>query len=355
MIRLLIVDDSALMRRHLQQLFESEGDFMLDTARNGREAIERVRAFDPHVVLLDINMPEIDGLTSLSIIMAEQPRPVVMFSSLTEQGAMASLEALALGAVDFFAKPSGTISLSIEAVRDTLLAKVCAAAGARLKEAPRRGGEPARTVRSAEPARAPQPELAPGLLLIGSSTGGPRTLEEILAQLPANLPLPVVIAQHMPANFTRALAERLNKTVAIRVLEVDRPMPLEPATVYIGMGGSDVVIGKRAGRLYVMPRPEDSRYLWHPSVSLLVASAMEQLPPQRLIGVMLTGMGYDGAAEMTELKRRGGRTLAESEDTAVVFGMPGELIRRGGSSAIQPSHAIASTLVSWCVRSSTIS
>ncbi|RUR35730.1 chemotaxis-specific protein-glutamate methyltransferase CheB [Vreelandella populi] len=358
MIRLLIVDDSALMRRHLQQLFEAEGDFILDTARNGREAIERARQFDPDVITLDINMPEMDGLTCLSMLMVEQPRPVVMFSSLTEQGAMASLEALALGAVDFFAKPGGTISLNIDQVRECLIDKVRAAADARLKKARRPALE---TVSSktaeVEPVVEPTPDLAGagnGLVLIGSSTGGPRTLEGILEQLPANYPWPIVVAQHMPANFTRAFAERMDRITQLRVVEASRPMPLEAGTVYIGMGNSDVVIGNRVGKPYVMPKPENADYLWHPSVSLLVKTAMQHFAPSQLIGAMLTGMGHDGAEEMTELKRCGGRTVAESKDTAVVFGMPAELIRRGGASEIQPCHAIATTLVQWCARKSTI-
>lgn len=359
MIRLLIVDDSALMRRHLVQLFEAEGDFVLDTARNGLEAIERARQFDPDVITLDINMPEMDGLTCLSMLMAEQPRPVVMFSSLTEQGAMASLEALALGAVDFFAKPGGTISLNIDQVRDCLVDKVRAAAGAHLKKAKRPAlkAAPANSAVEPEPVITKTPELVGagnGLVLIGSSTGGPRTLEEILGQLPANYPWPIVVAQHMPANFTRAFAERMDRVAALRVVEVNRPMPLEAGTVYIGMGNSDVVIGNRVGKPYVMPKPENAGYLWHPSVSLLVESAMQHFAPGQLIGAMLTGMGHDGADEMAELKRRGGRTVAESKDTAVVFGMPAELIRRGGASEIQPCQAIAATLVQWCTRNPTI-
>src|SRR5690606_6731129 len=127
-----------------------------------------------------------------------------------------------------------------------------------------------------------------------------------------------------------------------------KPMPLVPGQVYVGMGGADVLIADRAGQRYVLPRPESSAYLWHPSVSLLVSSAMQHFAPHQLVGVMLTGMGHDGAEEMAELHRRGGRTLAESQETAVVFGMPNELIRRGGASAVQPCTSIAATLTQWC-------
>lgn len=350
MIRLLIVDDSALMRRHLKQIFEAERDFDLDVARNGIEAIALARSFDPDVILLDINMPEMDGLTALSMLMAEKPRPVVMFSSLTEQGAMASLEAMALGAVDFFPKPGGTISLNIDRVRDPLVARVRAAASAQLRTedaclpATRKGRSTPVTLSIADGHTAP----CEGLVLIGSSTGGPRTLEDVLAPLPANYPFPIVVAQHMPANFTRAFAERINNLTALSVVEANRPMPLEAGRVYIAMGGSDVCISRRAGKPYVLPRPETASYTWHPSVSLLVESALGYYPASQLIGVMLTGMGHDGAEEMAELKRRGGRTLAESKESAVIFGMPAELIRRGGAGEILHAKDIAATLIKWC-------
>ncbi|MCG7601111.1 chemotaxis-specific protein-glutamate methyltransferase CheB [Halomonas sp. McH1-25] len=360
MIRLLIVDDSALMRRHLQQVFEAEGDFDLEVARNGVEAIELARAFDPDVITLDINMPEMDGLTALSMLMAEQPRSVVMFSSLTEQGAIASLEAMALGAVDFFPKPGGTISLNIDQVREALVAKVRAAATAHVKTKKSRltntkDSQPSQASRSdmlAPASLACIDEAGEGLVLIGSSTGGPRTLEDVLVPLPANYPYPIVVAQHMPANFTRAFAERVNNLAALEVVEASRPMPLEAGRVYIGMGGSDVCISRRAGKPYVLPKPESASYLWHPSVSLLVETALQHYPAKQLTGVMLTGMGHDGAEEMTELKRRGGRTLAESKESAVVFGMPAELIRRGGASDILPATDIAATLIQWCAHKS---
>jgi two-component system chemotaxis response regulator CheB len=357
MIRLLIVDDSALMRRHLHQIFEAEGDFRLEVARNGVEAIALARAFDPDVITLDINMPEMDGLTALSMLMAEQPRPVVMFSSLTEQGAIASLEAMALGAVDFFPKPGGTISLNIDQVRDALVAKVRTAASARVKARASQTVSGQDALREQASQRGREALVMPvsrggdtreGLVLIGSSTGGPRTLEDVLVPLPANYPYPIVVAQHMPANFTHAFAERINNLAALEVVEASRPLPLEAGRVYIGMGGSDVCITRRAGKPYVLPKPEAAGYLWHPSVSLLVETALQHYPANDLTGVMLTGMGHDGADAMAELKRRGGRTLAESKESAVVFGMPAELIRRGGACEILPACDIAATLTQWC-------
>jgi two-component system chemotaxis response regulator CheB len=356
MIKLLIVDDSALMRRQLMQLFEAEGDFVLRQVRNGREAVEVNTEFQPDVVTLDINMPEMDGITALSLIMAERPVPVVMVSSLTEQGALATFEALNLGAVDYIAKPGGTISLSLGEIKDDLVRKVRAAARAKLRgKAPLASGltqrlreERARTeTRAAAPRRG---VASDGVVLIGVSTGGPRTLEDILPLLPADFPWPVLVAQHMPASFTKPFADRLNDRCAVRVVEASHPMPLEPGTVYVGKGGADMLIAKRAGALTVIAKPETREFLWHPSVELMGRSALEHCDPTRLVAVMLTGMGYDGADAFTEIKKRGGRTIAESEATSVVFGMPAELIERGGASVVLPCTRIAAQINTWVGR-----
>jgi len=348
MIKLLIVDDSALMRRQLTQIFEAEGDFQICQARNGREAVEENLRFQPDVVTLDINMPEMDGLTALSLIMAERQVPVIMVSSLTEQGALATFEALNLGAVDYVAKPGGTISLSIDEIREDLVLKVRAAARAK----PRRKGLVQR-MRDDRAKAAPQPvavrrgAATEGLVIIGVSTGGPSTLEEILPQLPANYPWPVVVAQHMPAAFTKSFAVRLAQCCPLRVVEAGSPMPLEPGTVYIGRGGADILLSLRNGKLTVLPNPENSQFLWHPSVELLGRSVLEFCDPAHVTAVMLTGMGCDGADVFTELKKRGARTIAESEASCVVFGMPAELIKRGGAGLVLPSEKIAAQLNNW--------
>jgi two-component system chemotaxis response regulator CheB len=343
-MRVLIVDDSALMRRHLVSLLSG---YELATARNGREALEQLDSFCPDVITLDINMPELDGLSALSMIMLKRPTPVVMVSSLTERGALATLEALNLGAVDFIAKPDGSISLRIDEIAEDLRRKVAAAAKARL------GAErSARTARSAPARIAPRAAAGNGqdtypIVLVGVSTGGPRTLEDVLTALPANFGGALVIAQHMPENFTAALAARLDKACAISIREVAEPTPLEPGVALIARGGADLLLSSRAGRLYALPCPAHDAYLWHPSVERLVASAMTVCSPRRLVGVMLTGMGSDGAQAMTELYRAGGKTIAESESTAVVFGMPAELIRRDGAARVLPCDAIAEQLTQW--------
>ncbi|EFH09174.1 CheB methylesterase domain-containing protein, partial [Teichococcus cervicalis] len=187
---------------------------------------------------------------------------------------------------------------------------------------------------------------APGLTLIGVSTGGPRTLEDILPELPADYPQAVLVAQHMPAGFTASFARRLDSICALEVVEVSAPLPLQPGRAYIGRGEADLVVERRLGRLVANAVRADAS-LWHPSVDRLVRSALGLVPPAALIGVQLTGMGDDGAAAMAELRRLGGRTIAESEETAAVFGMPAELIRRGGATEVLPCDRIAAKLRHW--------
>ena len=353
MIKLLVVDDSALMRRQLGALFSDEGDFEIRLARTGLEAVEANRVFQPDVVTLDINMPEMDGLTALSLIMAERPVPVVMVSSLTAQGALVTFEALNLGAVDFISKPGGTISLSITAIKNELVSKVRAAAHARLKGT----GAAAKglvqrlrrdsVIAAARPMAVRRSVGASGLVIIGVSTGGPRTIEDILPQLPANFPWPVLVAQHMPVGFTKSFADRLNQLCSLNVQEAGQPLPVEPGNIYIGKGGADMVVSMRAGKLTVLPKPENPQFLWHPSVELLGRTVLEHVNPSLVTAVMLTGMGHDGADAFTEIKKRGGRTIAESERSAVVFGMPAELINRGGASVVLDADKIASQLNNW--------
>jgi two-component system chemotaxis response regulator CheB len=351
--RVLIVDDSALMRRLLRRLFEAEPEFETAFASDGASALAALAAFQPDVVTLDVNMPGMDGLACLDRIMIERPTPVIMLSSLTADGAAASVEALALGAVDVLQKPGGPVSLGIEALGPVLLEKVRAAKQTRLRRT-HRLAERVRSLTGA-PTRAPRRPLraapiaplpshvAPGdgLVLVGCSTGGPPALDALLAPLPANFPRPIVVAQHMPAAFTLALARRLDGIAALHVTEVAQATSLEPGHVYIGRGDADVIIVRRPSGLVAQPAPSDAAYPWHPSVDRLVASALAALPPAALIGVLMTGMGNDGAAAMSRLRAEGGWTLAESEESAVVWGMPGELVRAGGASEIAPLDDLA--------------
>ena len=360
MYKLLIVDDSALMRKLLVQTFEAEGDYEIRLARNGREALEEIAVFRPDVVTLDINMPEMDGLSCLSLIMAEYPCPVVMVSSLTEKGAVATFEALALGAVDYIPKPDGTISLSIDVIRRELVNKIRAAAKAkvrqsrglvqRIREQNQGKATPApgsSTRRIARTAVADHVTAAEGCVLVGVSTGGPRTLEDILPLLPADFPWPVVVAQHMPGKFTGPFASRMNTLCSLEVVEVKRSMPVQPGRIYIAKGEADLGFLRRPDGVVALPKPLNMAYNWHPSVEMMVQSALNVYNPEQLVGVMLTGMGNDGMEAMTQLRQRGGRTIAESEETAVVFGMPGELIAAGGASIVLPCQKIARQLQAW--------
>lgn len=347
----LVVDDSALMRRAIKGILGETGEFEVHTARNGVDALEQLTRLRPDVVTLDVNMPEMDGLSCLAQIMEQQPTPVVMVSSLTESNALVTLEALELGAVDYVPKPGGTVSLNIDEVATELVSKVRNAALARLT---RTRGLSARiraqAWQAAVPARPVGRETAAEpteLVLLGSSTGGPALLSEILPRLPATLSAPVVVAQHIPASFTAALARRLDEICHLRVHEVNQILPLRPGNIYIGRGNADVVVARRGDGLIVKSVPAGEEYRWHPSVDRLVGSSRRHCDPRRLVCVLLTGMGDDGATEMAAVREGGGRTIAEAEETAVVWGMPGELARRGGATAVLPSHAIADRLTDW--------
>jgi two-component system chemotaxis response regulator CheB len=346
LIKLLIVDDSALVRKLLGEVFATDDAFSVQFAKTGMEALVKIAAFDPDVVTLDVNMPEMDGLTCLDRIMLETPRPVVMVSSLTNAGADATLEAMRLGAVDVIAKPSGAVSLDIHDLAPALVAKVKSAAsakvaGTRLKERVRQktaGSLLAEPVRTQTPVRKqPVKRLSgSGVVVIGVSTGGPPALEKVLVELDAKFGWPIVIAQHMPATFTGALARRLDKLTALTVSEVQKVTPVEVGHVYVARGNADIVLSARPAGVVAMPAPAKEGYLWQPSVDRLVRTAMESFAPEQIVGVMLTGMGNDGAAAMTELRNLGGHVIAESEESAVVWGMPGEVVKAGGANWIVP-------------------
>jgi two-component system chemotaxis response regulator CheB len=360
-IKLLIVDDSALMRRLLGRVFGEEGDFTLAFARDGQEALAVLRDFAPDVVTLDIQMPQMDGLACLDRIMVEHPCPVVMVSSLTEAGADATLEAMQIGAVDFVPKPGGAVSLAMDELAPLLVEKVRAAAKARIRPTLRltervrlRAGHAAAEPRAAAPpaiARPVAPARAPtaghGAVLVGTSTGGPPALDALLVPLPASFPWPILVAQHMPASFTGPLARRLDRLCALTVVEVTQPMPLAAGHVYIGRGDADIIVGRRPGGLVALAAPSLPEHRWHPSVERLVTTALQHLAADQLVGVMMTGMGNDGAAAMAQLRAGGGRTIAEAEETAVVWGMPGELVRAGGAEAVLPLDRIAARLMDW--------
>jgi two-component system, chemotaxis family, protein-glutamate methylesterase/glutaminase len=350
-IKVLVVDDSALVRKLIGQALSTQADFEVQFARNGREALAAIANARPDVVTLDVHMPEMDGLTCLDRIMIEAPCPVVMVSSMTAQGADATLEALRLGAVDFVAKPTGAVSLRFDEVARPLIEKVRAAAGARLKTSLRlrekvrfqigegKPSSPHATTRKNKSA-----SKGEGLVLVGTSTGGPPALEALLTGLPASFPWPIVVAQHMPATFTGPLARRLDGISRLDVQEVRDPIPLKPGNVYIGRGDADVIVSRRGAALVAMAAPVQADYPWHPSTDRLVRSALNYMAPSQLIGILMTGMGNDGAGAMALIHAGGGRTIAEAEETAVVWGMPGELVKANGADFVVPLQKIAAQL-----------
>ncbi len=357
MIRLLIVEDSALMRKLLGKIFGTEPDFEIGFARDGDEALKIISDFRPDVVTLDIHMPRMNGLECLDQIMLQHPCPVVMVSSRTKEGAEETLAALEIGAVDFIAKPSGAISLGIEELAPRLVEKVRMAACVRIRRSRRLAervrfaqslpSAPASDPKSRDPVSRPLTEgvTGHGLVLVGTSTGGPPALDAVLARLPSEFKWPVVVAQHMPASFTSALAKRLDKICGLTVTEVTRPTRLDPGNIYIAKGDADILISSRAGVLVAMAAPSDPSFRWHPSVDRMVRSAMKHVPAKSLIGVLMTGMGNDGAGAMADLKSAGGYTIAESEETAVVWGMPGALVQHGGATEVIRLDQIGQHLV----------
>lgn len=353
-MKLLLVEDSALMRRVLREGFAQETDIEILFARDGEDAIEKLERFQPDVITLDINMPRMDGLTCLAHIMETRPCPVIMLSSLTEKGAIATFEALELGATDFVAKPDGTVSTDISGIIDELLAKIRTAYRKSTKT-PKSGGislrQPANlnkpTVPVAVDPRVLKMRPKIDLVVIGSSTGGPGIVQSILECMPTGLPAPIVIAQHMPPKFTSTFASRLDATCKVDVIEVTEAMPLVAGCVYLASGGRDLVFSRKFNRLMAQPVKSDPRYTWHPSISRMVESALGVLDPKRLVGIMLTGMGDDGSSEMARIHQSGGVTIAESEASAAVFGMPGKLIEKAGATCVLDAADIPDQLLRW--------
>ena len=341
--KVVVVDDSAFMRRHLKQMIESDPLLVvIDTAKNGEEAVAKTKQLKPDVITLDVNMPTMDGLTALTYIMLECPTPTIVVSSLTQEGALTTFEALELGAVDFVSKPSGTISLDIEDLTVEIVSKIKSALRAKLRmnRANRRTGQ-----LRPKPVRPPQPILPIGpelVVAIGVSTGGPRTLSEILPDLPADLPATVLLVQHMPPPFTASFAQRLNGDCQMQVKEAKQGDPIVPGVVYVAKGGYQLTVNPNPigkGSLLRLGMGTSDQ-LFCPSVNVLFTS-VAKLFGRRAVGVLLTGMGDDGADGMVKIRNAGGITIAESEESAIIFGMPAEAIKRGGAEIVAPANRIA--------------
>lgn len=349
-IKVLIVDDSALMRKALKEIIMTDPSLdVVGTARDGQDAIEKVHDRKPDVITMDINMPVMDGLTSMQYILHDYPEiPVIIISSLTQEGALTTFEALELGAFDYIAKPSGTVSSNIYVVGREIIQKIKLAYKSanrksirdRIKRQRAKASIP-RTL-PASKTGTPVSEGLSKVVVIGVSTGGPGTLMEVLPLLPAELKAAVIVIQHMPPSFTASFAKRLDDACKLPFKEAAAGDILQDGRGYLAPGGYQLLVRREKGMLRVSSNPKT---LFMPSVNVTMESVLEAFGGKRVIGVLMTGMGDDGADAMVKIRKAGGITIAEDESTAIVFGMPREAIERGGAEIIVPSYMIAEEII----------
>lgn len=363
--RALVVDDSAFMRKLIADYLNSDPHLeVVGVARNGKDAIDKLIVLKPDVVTLDVEMPVMDGLEALKEIMRVRPTPVVMLSSTTKKGAENTVLAMESGAVDFVAKPGGAISLNLDIVKDEIIEKVIAATTVpvkRLKRMPERKKSPRRVKKMNKQIKMPllsqtkssvttsmKKKLSAGgrrMIAIGTSTGGPRALQEVLTNLPKDILAPIVIVQHMPAGFTKSLAERLNSLCDIVVKEVEHGELLANGVAYIAPGGSHFTVRKLGTTLVAqVDDKEEPRSGHRPSVDVLFES-LSKINGVKCLAVVMTGMGNDGMAGVAQLKAsRETIAIAESQKTSVVYGMPRAIIDQGLADEVARLEEIASSI-----------
>jgi|HigsolmetaAR206D_1030411.scaffolds.fasta_scaffold00007_88 two-component system chemotaxis response regulator CheB len=343
-IQVLVVDDSAFMRRVITDFINEEPDMrVVDVARNAAQALEKIKRRQPDVVTLDVELPDMNGLEVLRRVMAEHPVPVIMLSGLTRKGTQAAIEAMSLGAVDFVTKPSGTISLDLYKVKEELKAKIRAAHRVSVRMPALDGLHPVPWTPSEDAALAGVHRKK--IVCIGTSTGGPRSLQAVVPRLPKALSAPVLIVQHMPPVFTASLAERLNQLSEVTVREAVNGEVLRDGTVYIAPGGRHMRVRKvgRALALEISDGPP-IRGL-KPCFDLLLESLAE-IGEQDIVATVMTGMGNDGAEGLSAIKRTCRvHAIAESEETSVIFGMPRAAIETGLVDEVLPLEKIAPAIV----------
>jgi len=345
-IKVVVVDDSAFMRKAISTMLSKDPEIeVVATARDGEEGLEMIRRHQPDVVTMDIEMPRMDGLTALRHVMMEMPRPVLMVSSLTTEGAEATLKAMELGAVDFIPKQLSKVSLDIVKIEDDLRAKVKLIARRRMSHlsrsplasrarVPAAGTSASASAAAGTPERPARPAARPGgaqvrdLVAIGVSTGGPPAVQKVLSILPKDFPAGILIAQHMPAAFTGPFAKRLDSVCQISVKEAEDGERLQHGVAYVAPGGKHLRIDQKVSRIDVRVVEEPREALYKPSATVLFDSVAAGVG-RRGLGVVLTGMGSDGLEGMKALKARGGRALAQSDSTCVVYGMPKAIVDAG--------------------------
>src|SRR6266568_1722591 len=345
MIKALVVDDSAYNRVTISRMLASDSRIeVVATAANGEDAIKQVMRHEPDVITLDLEMPVMDGFSFLRWLMQNRPTAVIAVSSRSNDRSV--FKALELGAIDFIAKPGGNVSPRLEEIQTDLVSKVLQIGDLRIENVRKRlgGGQAILPVQTDKIVCPPQ---AIQLVVIGCSTGGPPALQHLFESLPL-LPLPIVVAQHMPAQFTRLFAERIDRLSKHAVKEAEDGEPLSAGVVYVAPGGMQTEVQRGADGLHariVAPGPND---LYAPSVDRLFGSASDTCG-ERMVAVIMTGMGDDGAEAIRKVRQRGGKTIAESPDTAIIFGMPNQAIKTGAVDHILPLGEIASAIERLCV------
>ncbi len=355
-IRVLVVDDSAFNRQSIAAMLQSSPNIeVVDAVADGREAIKSVSIHKPDVITLDLEMPNMDGFTFLRWLMANNPIPVIVISSQSDTKSV--FTALDLGAVDFLAKPSKKISNELQNIKNDLLKKVEIIAElpiekimARVKIiSPERMPEKDSAEYASEDKAAQKVVASPNidLVAIGSSTGGPPALQSIITVLPEKFPVAIAISQHMPSGFTRYFAERMDKNSKVEVKEAEEGDSVNKGRVLISPGGYHMTFKRKGDSIKVNLKKRSVSDLYTPSVDVMMASASEVFG-NRVLGVILTGMGNDGKIGMRVIKNKKGQTIAESEETAVVFGMPGEAIKDGSIDIILPLPKIAGEIIRRC-------
>jgi two-component system chemotaxis response regulator CheB len=340
-IRILVVDDAVVFRRLVSDELSADPALeVVGTAANGRIALAKVPQVNPDLVILDVEMPEMDGLETLRELRKTYPRlPVIMFSALTERGAEATLDALALGATDYFTKPTnvGGLDASLEVIRTQLIPEIKALC------AKTPGGAALPAVARTGAAAPPPPAFRPGaiqVVAIGASTGGPNALAEIFPRLPADFPVPIVLVQHMPPMFTRLLAERLTAQSAIRVQEGTSGAVLQSGQAWIAPGDHHMIVVRDCTQVRLLVHQDPPENSCRPAVDVLLRSVAQTYGPNAL-SVILTGMGQDGLRGCEHVREAGGQVLAQDEVTSVVWGMPGYVARAGLADRVLPLNLIA--------------
>jgi len=336
-VKVLIVDDSAIVRKILsQELSRHSGIEIVGTAPDPFIARDKIVALNPDVLTLDVEMPRMDGITFLRKLMKHHPMPVIVLSSLTPQGGKTAMEALEAGAVEVMCKPGG--SFSVGDVCTALVDKIKAASRARIDRTPT-------VVPGGAPQRLSMTETTNKIFAIGASTGGVQALTCVLSMLPANAP-GTVIVQHMPAHFTTSFAQRLNSECAVSVKEAEEGDHVVPGRVLIAPGGLHMLLQRSGANYFVTLRDGPQVCHQRPSVEVLFNS-VAKYAGANAIGAILTGMGDDGATGLLNMRQAGAHTIAQDEQSCVVFGMPKEAIARGGAERIVPLGKVAETLISF--------